>query len=110
VGAERLCPPPTAAAPASLHPKLACLPWLQVTLSVIEIYLERIKDLLNPGRDNLRVGAGRARRHRAAAAAVLIDQRSLLGHAHCAAASDIPSPSVSTCLSTPVMLRTAQIQ
>jgi hypothetical protein len=41
-----------------------------VTLSVIEIYLERIKDLLNPGRDNLQVGAGRARRHRAAAAAV----------------------------------------
>ncbi len=26
---------------------------LQVTLSVVEIYLERIKDLLDPGKDNL---------------------------------------------------------
>lgn len=37
----------------TLHP-----PTRQVTLSVIEIYCERIKDLLDPSRDNLQVGAG----------------------------------------------------
>ena len=47
-----------------------------MTLSVIEIYLERIKDLLNPGRDNLQVGT------LPLLPPPLIDQRSPCWHAH----------------------------
>ena len=34
---------------------------MQVTVSVIEIYCERIRDLLNPGNDNLQVQQERLR-------------------------------------------------
>ena len=37
------------------------LPCMQVTVSVIEIYCERIRDLLDPGNDNLQVQQERLR-------------------------------------------------
>jgi hypothetical protein len=48
-------PAAASAAACPLLLLLLLLLWLQVHLSVVEIYCERIRDLLDPVRDNLQV-------------------------------------------------------